>query len=90
MEIEIRKKKIKNTATCPYCDTKLNKWEVLQTPFTEWPDEYQYICFNDECSYFIRGWGSMMDQGVLGSYRLMYTPSNGHCYPRYQFLITSL
>jgi SAM-dependent methyltransferase len=80
-EIEKNKKMIKDTLVCPYCGTKLKKWRVPQTPFTEWPNEFQYICFNDECAYFVRGWDSMESQGNPGSYRLMYNPLTDSCHP---------
>jgi len=60
---------------CPHCGDRLKKWEVPQTPFTEWPSEYQYVCFNDECPYFLRGWETMTRQGNPGSYRYMYDPT---------------
>ncbi len=80
-EIEQRKKETKNALRCPYCNAELKKWEVPVTPFSEWPNEFQYICFNDECVYFIRGWGTMIDQGILGSYRFMYNPLTNVCHP---------
>ena len=80
-EIEKRKKRIKDTLACPYCGIRLRKWKVPQTPFTEWPNEFQYICFNDECAYYVRGWSSMQSQGIPGSYRLMYNPLTDSCHP---------
>ena len=64
---------------CPYCNAELKKWKVPQTIFTEWPNEYFFICLNDECSYFVRGWEVMANQGLHGSYRLMYDPLNNCC-----------
>ncbi|KPJ87765.1 MAG: methyltransferase [Gemmatimonas sp. SG8_17] len=80
-EIETRRQRVEKTLRCPYCDERLSKWEVPQTPFTEWPSEHQYICFNDDCSYFVAGWETMKAQGGLGSYRFMYEPTLGNCYP---------
>jgi SAM-dependent methyltransferase len=59
---------------CPHCGGVLTKWEVPQTPFTEWPSEYQFVCFNDHCPHFLRGWETMGGQGNPGSYRFMYDP----------------
>ena len=80
-EIEKKKAEIKNTLCCPYCDAPLKKWEVPQTIFTEWPNEYLYICFNDECSYFLRGWDAMAALGNNYSHRLMYDPLTDFCQP---------
>lgn len=60
---------------CPRCGGALSKWEVPQTPFTEWDCEHMYICFNDACPYFVRGWTVMAAQGNRGiSYRQMFEP----------------
>ena len=80
-EIQRKKEGIKNTLRCPHCDTELKKWAVPQTAFTEWPNEYFYICFNDECPYFIGGWDAMEKQGNHCSYRLMYDPLIDCCQP---------
>lgn len=62
---------------CPYCGEKLKKWEVPQTPFTEWDLDYMYVCFNDVCPYLVGGWEEMGRQGNLGSsYRLMFNPES--------------
>lgn len=63
--------------SCPYCGEKLKKWEVPQTPFTEWDLDYMYVCFNDVCPYLVGGWEEMGRQGNLGSsYRLMFNPES--------------
>jgi hypothetical protein len=73
--VEQRKARVPETLECPYCQTKLSKWSVPQTPFTEWPNEFMYICFNDTCPYLIGGWDAMNAQGNAGfSHRLMYNP----------------
>jgi hypothetical protein len=41
-----------------------------------------YICFNDSCSYLVRGWQAMSEQGNQGlSYRFMYDPVRGGSIP---------
>ena len=80
-ELEKKKSLIKDTLCCPYCDEPLKKWKVPQNLFTQWPNEYFYICFNDECSYFIRGWDAMASQGRHCTYRLMYDPLTDCCQP---------
>ena len=74
-EVERNKPKVKSTLNCPYCSARMKKWAVPQTPYTEWENEFMYVCFNDDCSYFRRGWEAMTRQGNIGfSYRLMYHP----------------
>lgn len=53
-----------------------------QTSFTEWDNEFMYICFNDQCPYLLGGWEAMSRQGNQGvSYRFMYNPANGSTLP---------
>jgi len=80
-QIEQRKREISWTLRCPHCGDELKKWEVPRHCFTQWPNEYMYICFNDECPYFVRGWNSMSSQMNPGSYRLMYDPLTDSCQP---------
>jgi hypothetical protein len=77
-ELEKRKKEIKDTMSCPYCDDRLLKWQVPDNPFGQtWDNDFMYICFNDECPYYVRGWDFMCNNGNHGvSYRLMYNPVN--------------
>jgi SAM-dependent methyltransferase len=81
-ELERRKAAVAETMSCPYCSERLRKWAVPQTPFTEWDQEFLYVCFNDRCPYLLRGWRAMAEQGNTGfSYRLMFNPGNGRCLP---------
>jgi SAM-dependent methyltransferase len=81
-EIQRRKAAVKDTLCCPYCDASLRKWAVPQTPFTEWPNEFMYGCFNDSCPYLVEGWEEMGRQGNGGwSYRLVYNPLNDAVMP---------
>ena len=80
-DILAKKTEIKETLRCPYCGAELKKWEVPQSVFTEWPNEYFYICFNDECPYFVGGWEAMAGQGNHCTYRLMYDPLADCCHP---------
>lgn len=79
-ELERRKSAVAETMACPYCSERLSKWAVPQTPFTEWDQEFLYLCFNDRCPYLLRGWRAMELQGNKGfSCRLMYNPGNNRC-----------
>jgi len=82
---DLKRKKafIKETLCCPHCDQKLSKWEIPDNPFCQtWDNEFMYICFNDECPYFVRGWDKMYRDTQQGmSYRLMYNPEKDRCMP---------
>ena len=82
-ELEKRKDKIKHTLLCPYCGEKLSQWAVPDNPFSQtWDNDYMYICFNDACPYYVRGWDCMHNEvGCRGSYRLMYNPEKDNCLP---------
>ncbi|MGM0664748.1 MAG: class I SAM-dependent methyltransferase, partial [Thermodesulfobacteriota bacterium] len=82
-EIERRKALIKDTMACPYCGEGLLKWMVPDNPFCQtWDNDYMYICFNDSCPYYVRGWDHMDKEGNRGmSYRLMYNPQKDRCMP---------
>jgi SAM-dependent methyltransferase len=89
--VEENKKKVKETLQCPYCGEKLQKWAVPQGPFTEWDNEFMYICFNDNCLYLVRGWEVMGRQGNPGiSYRCMYYPEKDVCMPVPVFSLQAL
>lgn len=81
--LEQRKAKVKETLRCPHCDKELSKWEVPDNPFCQtWENEFMYICFNDACPYFVRGWDKMYRETNQGmSYRLMYNPVKDRCMP---------
>ena len=81
-QVAQRSRQVASTLECPYCGQRLRKWEVPQGPFTEWDNEFMYICFNDQCPYLLGGWEAMGRQGNLGvSYRLMFNPASGALLP---------
>jgi SAM-dependent methyltransferase len=81
-ELEQRKARVSQTLRCPYCETPMQRWDLPDTPFC-WDDtEYVYVCFNDECSYFLEGFETMMAQGNPGfSYRLIFNPQRNSFHP---------
>lgn len=82
-DLEQRKRRIKTTLQCPHCGERLKKWLVPDNPFeVTWDNEFMYICFNDHCPYYVRGWDHMAKEGNRGvSYRLMYNPDKDVCMP---------
>jgi hypothetical protein len=59
--------------TCPHCGVRLKKWQVPDG--ASWSAEHFYVCFNDECSYYIEGWRWMEEEyKQKASYRYAYNP----------------
>jgi hypothetical protein len=66
--------------TCPHCESSLSKWLVPDG--ASWEEEFFYVCFNDECSYYQKGWAWMKSQyNQEASYRYMLNPTTGASSP---------
>jgi hypothetical protein len=58
----------------------MKKWKT--PPLSTWSAEFFYVCFNDQCSYYVKGWDHMQRSTEVGcSYRHRYDPETGTCGP---------
>ena len=65
---------------CPHCGSKFKKWQVPVD--ASWDDEYFLVCFNDDCSYYKKGYEWMMEQyNQRYSYRYAVNPNHGGNFP---------
>ncbi|MGD2269401.1 MAG: hypothetical protein PVI06_03300 [Desulfobacterales bacterium] len=65
---------------CPYCKKQMKKWKVPEN--STWPFDFFYVCFNDDCPYFIEGWQHLwQEQQTRASYRCRLDPDSGKCVP---------
>jgi len=66
--------------TCPHCGARLKKWLVPDG--ATWSEEFFFVCFNDDCPYYKRGWVWMKDRyGQDASYRYAVNPTTGASSP---------
>jgi SAM-dependent methyltransferase len=72
-------KRMKKQPFCPHCGTAM---DPIQMPLeSSWGGEIHYVCFNDQCCYFIRSWDTLEQQGVERTgYRCRMDP-RGSCGP---------
>ncbi len=70
--------------TCPHCKEDLKLCHAPPVHVGDglgWGSEFLFICLNDECSLFKKGWQHIEDQyGHSGSYRYMEIPGSVETY----------
>ncbi|MDD9303906.1 MAG: zinc ribbon domain-containing protein [Desulfobacter sp.] len=67
---------------CPHCDQEMPLWEVPPFNFSDglgWGTPYLFICFNDDCPSFRKGWEHLQEtMASPASYRCINEPGNDH------------
>lgn len=58
---------------CKHCEKKMSRMAMPIDAAYE--VEYFYVCFNDNCSYYLEGWDWMLEKyNVKTSYRFFKNP----------------
>jgi len=71
---DLVKSTAKDKTICPYCNLKMSKW--TGDAVYSWGGEVLYICFNDDCDYYKRGWDHTFKTiGIKASYRHRFDPN---------------
>ena len=72
--------KEKEIPVCPHCNMQMVAMEM--PPEAGYASSFMYVCFNDECPYFVKGWQWMKEKyDVNSSYRHRINPSTGKASP---------
>ena len=72
--------KITEPPVCSHCGELMEKMEM--PPEAGYDSTFVYVCFNDDCSYYVKGWKWMKEQYEVGSsYRYRINPITGKASP---------
>jgi hypothetical protein len=64
------------TEICPHCSQPMQKWATPAD--STWGAHFQWVCFNDDCPYYVKGWQWMMEKyNARASYRYKVHPLTG-------------
>jgi hypothetical protein len=70
----------KDVPHCPHCSRKMKRWRVPLA--STWANDFFYVCFNDECPYYVQGWQRLWEkQATRASYRCRLDPDTGKFAP---------
>jgi len=65
---------------CPHCGVTMVIWECPPMSFADglgWGTPFLYVCFNDDCSLYVNGWKSIMENYARhASYRCICDPTS--------------
>ncbi|MFK5951734.1 MAG: zinc ribbon domain-containing protein [Desulfobacterium sp.] len=65
---------------CPHCNLEMSIWEVPEITFSDglgWGTPYLFVCFNDECPSYKKGWDDLKEtMEFSASYRCINQPGN--------------
>jgi len=69
-----------DSPSCPHCRRPLQPFTLPDN--TGWQTDFHVACFNDDCSYYRKGWEWMEQRyGVKSSYRFRMDPATGKASP---------
>ena len=64
--------------SCPHCEKDMTLWEVPEFNFSDglgWGTPYMFVCFNDDCPSFKKGWEHLREtMEFSASYRCIVEP----------------
>ncbi len=65
---------------CPHCGQGLSRWK--SPPLTSWGNTIHFVCFHDDCPYFVKGRAWMEEKfNVKTSYRYRCDSETEHSGP---------
>lgn len=64
------------TPRCPHCGSEFQRWATPEAG--TWDEQWHWVCFNDDCSYYKKGWAYMAtNYNQRASYRFRLNPVSG-------------
>ena len=61
---------------CPHCGSEMKKISIPE--MGTWGADFHYVCFNNDCSYYKKGWAWMKEKyAAHASYRYHLDPLTG-------------